>query len=72
MEMQNEAGLVCAVLENRILHNVDVVEIDKTDNWKAIVTLTEKDTVTLRLEALEKGQALQDSAIADMSETVYA
>jgi hypothetical protein len=72
MEMQNEAGLVCAVWENRILNNVNVVKIEKTENYKAVVTLVEKDAVLLRLEALEAGQALQDNAIADMSETVYA
>ena len=72
MELQNEACLVCAVLENRILNNVNVVKIEKTENYKAVVTLVEKDAVLLRLEALEAGQALQDNAIADMSETVYA
>lgn len=72
MEMQNEAGLVCAVWENKILENVNAVNIVKTNNWKVTVTLKEKDAITLRLEALEAGQALQDNAIADMSETVYA
>ena len=72
MELKNEAGLVCAVLENRTLNNVNVIKIEKTENYKAVVTLVEKDAVLLRLEALEAGQALQDNAIADMSETVYA
>lgn len=72
MELKNEAGLVCAVLENRQLGTVSINKIEKTDNWKVTVTLKEKDAITLRLEALEAGQALQDNAIADMSETVYA
>lgn len=72
MEMQNEAGLVCAVWENRQLDNVSLSKIEKTNNWRVAVSLKEKNTVILRLEALEKGQSLQDSAIADMSETVYA
>ena len=72
MEMQNEAGLVCAVWENRQLDNLNTNKIEKTDNWRVTVSLKEKDTVTLRLEALEAGQVLQDNAIADMSETVYA
>lgn len=72
IELKNEAGLVCAVLENKELHNVNVVNITKTNNWKIVVNLTEKDLLVIRVEALEAGQALQDDAIADMSETVYA
>ena len=72
MEMQNEAGLVCAVLDNKTLSNVNVVSIPKTNNWKVVVTLTDKDPLLLRVEALESGQVLQNNAIADMSATVYA
>ena len=72
MEMQNEAGLVCAVWENRQLGTVSINKIEKTDNWKVTVTLKEKDAITLRLEALEAGQATQNDAIAEMSDTVYA
>ena len=72
MELKNEAGLVCAVLENRTLNNVNVIKIEKTENYKVAVTLVEKDAVLLRLEALEEGQTLQDNAIAEMSGVVYA
>ena len=72
MEMQNEAGLVCAVWENKTLGNVNVVNVPKTNNWRVTVALADKDPLLMRLEALEAGQALQDNAIADMSETVYA
>lgn len=72
VEVQNEAGLVCAVWENRQLGNVNAIRIEKTENWKVAVNLTEKDAVTLRLEALEKEQKTQNDAIAEMSETVYA
>ena len=72
VEMQNEAGLVCAVWENRVLDSVNTVKIDKTDNWKTTVTLTNKDPLLVRVEALEEGQATQNDAIAEMSDTVYA
>lgn len=72
MEMQNEAGLVCAVWENRVLSNVNTTKIKKTENWKVAVNLTEKDAITLRLEALEVEKQTQNDAIAEMSKTVYA
>lgn len=72
VQLQNEAGLVCAVLENKVLSNVNVISISKTSNWKVTVMLIDKDPLLIRLETLEAGQALQDNAIADMSETVYS
>ena len=72
VEMQNEAGLVCAVLENKLLSNVNVVSISKTNNWKVTVILTNKDPMLIRLEALEAGQITQNDAIAEMSETIYS
>ena len=72
MEMQNEAGLVCAVWENKILENVNAVNIVKTNNWKVTVILADKDPLLMRLEALEAEQATQNDAIAEMSETIYA
>lgn len=72
VEMQNEAGLVCAVWENRQLDTVNTNKIEKTDNWVVTVTLKEKDALLVRLEALEADQATQNDAIAEMSEAVYA
>ena len=72
MELKNEAGLVCAVLENRQLGTVSINKIEKTDNWKVTVILADKDPLLMRLEALEAEQATQNDAIAEMSETVYA
>ena len=72
VEMQNEAGLVCAVWGNKTLGNVNVVNVRKTNNWRVTVTLADKDPVLMRLEALEAGQATQNDAIAEMSETIYA
>lgn len=72
MELQNEADLVCAVLENKVLDSVNTAKIDKTENWKVTVTLKEKDALLVRLEALEAEQATQNDAIAEMSEAVYA
>lgn len=72
IEMQNEAGLVCAVWENKTLGNVNVVNVTKTNNRRVTVTLADKDPVLMRLEALEAGQATQNDAIAEMSETIYS
>lgn len=72
MEMQNESGLVCAVWENKILENVNAVNIVKTNNWKVTVILADKDPLLMRLEVLEAEQATQNDAIAEMSETIYA
>lgn len=72
MEMQNEAGIVCAVWENKQLRNVNAVNIVKTNNWKVTVILADKDPLLMRLETLEAGQVTQNDAIAEMSETIYA
>lgn len=72
VEMQNEAGLVCAVWENKMLGNVNLVNIVKTNNWKITVTLADKDPLLIRLETLEAGQEVQNDAIAEMSETIYS
>lgn len=71
MELQNEAGIVCAVLENKEVENIIISKIQRTDNWRVSVSFDEKDMITQRLEKLEIGQVLHDNAIAEMSETVY-
>lgn len=72
MELKNEAGITCAVLENKEVENINIHKIEKTDNWRVSVTLKEKDVVMQRLEKLEKDQELQNNAIADISESVYS
>lgn len=71
MELKNEAGITCAVLENKEVENINIFKIEKTENWRVTVFLKAKDVVTQRLEALEKGQLLHNEAIAEMSEAVY-
>lgn len=72
VQLQNEAGLVCAILENKVLSNVNVVSIPKTSNWKVTVMLIDKDPLLIRLEILEAGQLTQNNAIAEMSDAIYS
>lgn len=71
-EVKNAGNLICAVLENKELIAVTSERIEKTDNWMLTVTLKDKDVLVQRIEALEQEQQMQNDAIAEMSETVYA
>lgn len=75
IEKYNDEGLLYSQSDNKKFVSVDIKPLTTEQDY--IVTfnlrsITKEELLEKRLEELENGQQVQNNAIADMSEMVYA
>ncbi len=76
IEVINEGGMTCAVLENRKLADetarYNVAKIKGTENYRILVQMEQVDILSKKLTTLETQISDTQSAMFDMAETVSA